>query len=164
MSTYPITGTKSLSPRIADLVQVTATRLPGARALVVTPDRIPLSYRDLVGLVDDLAGQLTRGGLLPGDRVALRAASNAEFVVGLLAASRADLIVVPLDPALPVSEQRARSEAAGARVVLVDGAAHGDGRESMLPCWPIAVSISQSSGAWKATCQWTWTHPRRPAR
>ena len=147
MRTYPITGTKSLSPRIADLVQVTATRLPGARALVVTPDRIPLSYRDLVGLVDDLAGQLTRGGLLPGDRVALRAASNAEFVVGLLAASRADLIVVPLDPALPVSEQRARSEAAGARVVLVDGAAPGDGRESMLPCWPIAVSIGQSSGA-----------------
>ena len=62
-----------------------------------------------------------RGGLLPGDRVALRAGSNAEFVVALLAASRADLIVVPLDPALPVSEQRARSEAAGARVVLVDG-------------------------------------------
>jgi acyl-CoA synthetase (AMP-forming)/AMP-acid ligase II len=147
MRTYPITGTKSLSPRIADLVQVTATRLPGARALVVTPDRIPLSYRDLVGLVDDLAGQLTRGGLLPGDRVALRAASNAEFVVGLLAASRADLIVVPLDPALPVSEQRARGEAAGARVVLVDGATRGDGRESMLPCWPIAVSIGQSSGA-----------------
>jgi acyl-CoA synthetase (AMP-forming)/AMP-acid ligase II len=157
MRTYSITGregaarvrptTKSSSPRIADLVRVTATRLPEAQALVVTPDRIPLSYRDLVRLVDDLAAQLTRGGLLPRDRVALRAASNAEFVVGLLAASRADLIVVPLDPALPVSEQRARSEAAGARVVLVDRAAPGGGRESMLPCWPIAVSVGRHSGA-----------------
>jgi acyl-CoA synthetase (AMP-forming)/AMP-acid ligase II len=163
MRTQPTTGrevatepfgaepaTESLSPRIADLVQVTATRLPGAQALVVTPDRVPLSYRELVRLVDDLAVQLTRGGLLPGDRVALRAASNAEFVVGLLAASRAELIVVPLDPALPAGEQRARSEAAGARVVLVDGAATGDGRESMPPCWPIAVSVGRSSGALEA--------------
>jgi acyl-CoA synthetase (AMP-forming)/AMP-acid ligase II len=157
MRSYPITSSEVAapakltsrlsSPRIADLVQVAATRLPGAPALVVTPDRIPLSYRDLVRLVDDLAGQLTRGGLLPGDRVALRAASNAEFVVGLLAASRADLIVVPLDPALPVSEQCARSEAAGARVVLVDGAGAGDRRESMLPWWPIAVSVGRNSGA-----------------
>ena len=157
MRTYSITGregaarmrptTESSSPRIADLVRVTATRLPGAPALVVTPDRVPLSYRDLVRLVDDLAVQLTRGGLLPRDRVALRAASNAEFVVGLLAASRADLIVVPLDPALPVSEQCARSEAADARVVLTDGATAGDGRESMLPCWPIAVSVGPNIGA-----------------
>ena len=34
--------------------------------------------------------------------------------------------MVPLDPALPVGEQRARSEAAGARVVLVDGDVPGD--------------------------------------
>src|SRR5262249_36615619 len=101
------------SPRIADLVELTATRLPEAAALVVTADRVPVSYRELVRLVDDLAGQLTRAGLLPGDRVALRAGSNPEFVVALLAASRADLVLVPLDPALPVSEQRTRTEAAG---------------------------------------------------
>jgi acyl-CoA synthetase (AMP-forming)/AMP-acid ligase II len=134
-------------PRIADLVQVAATRLPDARALVITPDRKPVSYRELVRLVDDLAKQLTRGGLLPGDRVALRAASNAEFVVGLLAASRADLVVVPLDPALPVSEQRARSEAAGARVMLVDGVGPGDEREPTLRWWPIAVSVDHNDGA-----------------
>ena len=151
MRSHPITGTEVSSSRIADLVRVAATRLPGAPALVVTADRIPLSYRDLVRLVDDLAGQLTRGGLLSGDRVALRAASSPEFVVGLLAASQADLIVVPLDPALPVSDQCARSEAAGARVVLVDGLVDhqgpGDAGESMPPCWPIAVSIGRSSGA-----------------
>ena len=68
--------------RIADLIAAVATRLPEKAALVVTPDRVPVSYRDLIRLADDLAGQLKRGGLRPGDRVALRTASNAEFVVG----------------------------------------------------------------------------------
>jgi acyl-CoA synthetase (AMP-forming)/AMP-acid ligase II len=140
----------SPSPRMADLVAAAATRRPEAPALVVTPDRVPVSYRDLVRLVEDLARQLKRGGLLPGDRVALRSASNAEFVVGLLAASRAKLIVVPLDPALPVSEQRVRSEAAGARVVLVDGLGLeriGDEREPALRRWPIAVTVGRDGGA-----------------
>jgi acyl-CoA synthetase (AMP-forming)/AMP-acid ligase II len=135
-------STQSLSPRIADLIEAVATRQPAAPALIVTADHIPLAYGDLVRLVDDLAAQLARGGLLSGDRVALRAASNAEFVVGLLAASRAELVVVPLDPALPVGDQCARSEAAGARVVLVDDAS--DAGDFELPCWPVAVSVGQT--------------------
>src|ERR1700746_1975311 len=140
--------TETLGPRIADLVEAVASGRPEAPALVVNSDRIPVSYRDLIRLVDDLAGQLKRAGLLPGDRVALRAGSNAEFVVGLLAASRADLVVVPLDPALPVSEQRARSEAAGARVVLVDGPdvqGDGDKGEPALRWWPIAVTAHEGT-------------------
>ena len=81
------------SPRIADLVAVAAARRPDSPALVVTADRISVSYGDLIRLVDDLAGQLKGSGLQPGDRIALRSGSNAEFVVGLLAASRAGLIV-----------------------------------------------------------------------
>ena len=139
---------ESVSPRIADLVDAVASRRPNATALVVTADRIPISYGDLMRLVDDLARLLKRAGLTSGDRVALRADSNAEFVVGLLAASRADLVVVPLDPALPVSEQHDRSEAAGARVVLVDGPddqGAGDKTEPMLRCWPIAVTARQAT-------------------
>ena len=138
------------SPRIADLVEAAARRRPDAPALVVTADRVPISYRDLIRLVDDLAGQLKRGGLLPGDRVALRSGSNAEFVIGLLAASRAELIVVPLDPALPVTEQRTRSEAAGARVVLVDGIDHPGEEAEREPgsrWWPIAVTVGRDRGA-----------------
>jgi acyl-CoA synthetase (AMP-forming)/AMP-acid ligase II len=121
---------------IADLVAATAKRHPDARALVVTADRNPISYRDLIRLVDDVAGQLTDAGLVAGDRVGLRAQSGAEFVVGLLAALRAGLVVVPLDPALPVTDQLARITAAGGRVVLIDGDA-----ETTLPHWPISVTV-----------------------
>jgi len=77
--------------------------------------------------------------LLAGDRAGLRAQSSAEFVVGLLAALRAGLVVVPLDPALPAADQRARITAAGGRVVLVDGDASG---ETALPHWPISVTVN----------------------
>ncbi len=134
------------SPRIADLVDAAASRSPEAAALVVGSDRTQVSYRDLVRLVEDLAGQLKGAGLSPGDRVALRAGSNAEFVIGLLGASRAELVVVPLDPALPLTEQRARSEAVGARVVLVDGMAEEGAeseRETTSPWWPITVAVGR---------------------
>ncbi|MGB8386584.1 FadD7 family fatty acid--CoA ligase [Mycobacterium sp.] len=142
------------NPRIADLVELAARRRPAARALILASERIPVSYRELVGLVDDLAGQLKQAGLVAGDRVALRAGSNAEFVVGLLAASRAGLIAVPLDPALPVSEQRARSESAGVRVVLVDRpdlAGGGDNEEPTLRWWPIAVTVGGDGAALDGT-------------
>lgn len=157
-------------PRIADLVEVAATRLPEAPALVVTADRIAISHRDLARLVDELAGQLTRSGLLPGDRVALRMGSNAEFVVALLAASRADLVVVPLDPALPITEQRVRSQAAGARVVLIDADGPHDRAEPTTRWWPLTVNVGGDSAAPRvAPCRSTWTpppsrtpQPRRP--
>lgn len=143
-------STESASPGIADLVEAVARRAPEARALVVTADRIPVDYREVIRLVDDLAARLKAGGLLPGDRVALRAGSNAEFVIGLLAGSRAGLVVVPLDPALPVAEQRARSAAVGARAVLVDQAVDAESDTAApdgLPWWPIAVTVGSDGGA-----------------
>ena len=131
-------------PRIADLVAATARHHPEAHALIVTADRVPITYRDLVRLADDVAAQVTRAGLQAGDRVGLRAPSGAEFVVGLLAALRAGLVVVPLDPALPAADQRARITAAGGRAVLVDGATTG---ETALPQWPISVTVEGAISA-----------------
>ncbi|KAA8970054.1 MAG: fatty acid--CoA ligase family protein [Mycobacterium sp.] len=128
---------------LAELLAASASRDPQAPALVVTADRVAISYGELVGLVDELAGQLVRGGLSSGDRVGLRAYGNAAFVVGLFAASRAGLVVVPVDPALPISTQRARLTAAGARVVLVDDAA---GTAPAPPSWPISVRVTAGDG------------------
>ncbi|BCZ21513.1 FadD7 family fatty acid--CoA ligase [Mycobacterium senriense] len=151
MTTDAITtgeGTTESAPGIADLVEAAARRSPEAPALVVTAERIPVNYREVIRLVDDLAAQLKAGGLLTGDRVALRAGSNAEFVIGLLAGSRADLVVVPLDPALPAAEQRARSAAVGARAVLVDQVADADmAAPEGLPWWPIAVTVGSDGAA-----------------
>jgi acyl-CoA synthetase (AMP-forming)/AMP-acid ligase II len=136
------TTTEISSPRTADLIAGTASRHPEAHALMVTADRIPITYRGLVRVIEDLAGQLTQAGLLAGDRAGLRAQSSAEFVVGLLAALRAGLVVVPLDPALPVADQRARITAAGGRVVLVDTDAPAETAATMLPHWPISVTAN----------------------
>ncbi|MBY0442570.1 MAG: AMP-binding protein, partial [Mycobacteriaceae bacterium] len=123
---------------VADLVAhaAAATESP---ALIVTADRIPLAYQDLIRLADELAERLLRNGLRPGDRMAIRINSSVEFVVGVLAASRAGIVAVPLDPALPAVEQRARIDAVGARVVLVATAAAAGWP---LPCWPITVTVS----------------------
>lgn len=145
MSPEAITRSRAVaeqSPRIAELIALAASKVPGATALIIGEDRRRVTYRDLVSLVEDLAAQLTRAGLEPGDRVALRTASNAEFVVALLAASRADLVVVPLDPALPVKDQCARATAAGARVMLIDGeppGASGGEEEPAVRSWTVAV-------------------------
>lgn len=125
-------------PGILELIEVAANRAPEATSLVITADRVPVSYGRLMDLVDDLAAQLTQAGLVAGDRVGLRTGSSAEFVVGLLGGLRAGLIVVPLDPALPLADQRARSAAAGVRVVLIDGGP----TEPPVPWWPIAVAVT----------------------
>lgn len=139
---------ETVAPRIADLVGAAARRSPEAPALVVTAEHIPVDYAHLLRLVDDLSGQLKAAGLLRGDRVALRAGSSAEYVVGLLAASRADLVVVPLDPALPLAEQRARGVAVGARAVLVDQLGDSDtAAPDGLPSWPIAVAVGSDGAA-----------------
>jgi acyl-CoA synthetase (AMP-forming)/AMP-acid ligase II len=138
---------KFSAPSTADLLEAAAGRRPEAVALVGTADRLPITYGGLVRLVDDLARRLKDGGLAPGDRIGLRACSGTAFVVALFAASRAGLIVVPLDPALPVAEQRARITAAGARVVLVEGGTTGAAQEPTLPSWPIALTVSGHESA-----------------
>ncbi|OBK22123.1 acyl-CoA synthetase [Mycobacterium asiaticum] len=151
MTFEPIASDQAVAegnPRLNDLIEAVATSTPDATALVVTANRVPISYRELVRLVDGLAAQLNRAGLAIGDRVGLRTGSNAEFVVALLAALRAGLIVVPLDPALPVGDQRTRSQAAGARVVLVDGEGPGDSNEPSVAWWNVAVTVDQD--AWSA--------------
>ncbi|WP_421842977.1 FadD7 family fatty acid--CoA ligase [Mycobacterium sp.] len=135
------------SPRVADLIKAAAAAQPEAPALIIASDRVRITYRELIDLVDGFAGQLTLAGLLPGDRVALRAGSSAEFVVALLAASRADLIAVPLDPALPIGEQRSRADAAATRAVLLGGNSHGDGVEQMSGWWPIEVIVARGNGS-----------------
>jgi acyl-CoA synthetase (AMP-forming)/AMP-acid ligase II len=122
---------------------------PDARALVIASDRIPVSYGKLGTLVDDVAVRLGSTGLRRGDAVGLVCANTAEFVVALLGAARAGLVVAPLDPTLPRSEMSARLDRLGARAVLVgpsavEGASVAQFR---IPAWELRVDTSASRTA-----------------
>jgi acyl-CoA synthetase (AMP-forming)/AMP-acid ligase II len=106
--------------RLGHLIDRIAKSAPGSTALIIGADRRPITYADLAQLVDDHCAALLRRGLQPGDVVALQSGNRIEFVVALLGAARAGIVVAPLDPALPSTERRARVDRVGARVILTD--------------------------------------------
>jgi|EndMetStandDraft_6_1072998.scaffolds.fasta_scaffold15139_3 acyl-CoA synthetase (AMP-forming)/AMP-acid ligase II len=104
---------------LVDLFDQQVRERPDARALVVTGDRLQVSYGELGTLVDDMAARLGNSGLCRGDAVGIVCANNADFVVALLGAARAGLVVAPLDPTLPHSEMSDRLERLGAHAILI---------------------------------------------
>ncbi|WP_329268751.1 FadD7 family fatty acid--CoA ligase [Streptomyces sp. NBC_01451] len=130
---------------LVDLLDRQVRERPYARALVVTGERVHLSYRGLAGLADDVAARLGRTGLRRGDAVGLICANTAEFVVALLGAARAGLVVAPLDPALPASQLDARLRGLGARAALV-GPSVVDA-VLPVPVWPVRVDVSRAGTA-----------------
>jgi len=106
--------------KLGDLVAHHAAATPAAAALIVTAENRSISYPELAALIEQAAAGLVGTGLTGGDVVGLRAANNVAYIVGLLGAARAGLVVAPLDPALPAAEQQDRMHRLGARAVLTD--------------------------------------------
>lgn len=86
---------------LVDLLDRQVRERPHARALVVTAERVHLSYRALASLADDVAARLSGTGLRGGDPVGLICSNTAEFVVALLGAARAGLVVARWTPRCP---------------------------------------------------------------
>ncbi|MDH6486008.1 FadD7 family fatty acid--CoA ligase [Streptomyces sp. SAI-127] len=131
---------------LVDLLDRQVRERPYGRALVVTGERVHLSYRGLASLADDVAARLGGAGLRRGDAVGLIGANTAEFVVGLLGAARAGLVAAPLDPTLPASQLSARLLALGARAVLLDPSMPGV-VPLPVPAWPLRVEVSRAGTA-----------------
>ncbi|MFE4534382.1 FadD7 family fatty acid--CoA ligase [Streptomyces scopuliridis] len=146
---------------LIDLLDRHARDRPRSRALVVTGDRVPLSYGALAALAADVAARLGRTGLRRGDVVGLVSANTAEFVVALLGAARAGLVVAPVDPELPAAQLTDRFEALGVRAVLRGPAAAG-AAPAEIPAWPLRVDISHAGTA--AVALDTGAPAPRPAR
>ncbi|MET7695726.1 FadD7 family fatty acid--CoA ligase [Streptomyces sp. NPDC005483] len=131
---------------LVDLLDRQVRERPYARALVVTGERVQLSYRALSTLAGDVAARLAGAGLRRGDAVGLICANTAEFVVGLLGAARAGLVAAPLDPALPSRQLRAKLVALGAGAVLL-GPSVSDSTTLPVPAWPLRVDVSRAGTA-----------------
>jgi acyl-CoA synthetase (AMP-forming)/AMP-acid ligase II len=140
-------GKPYVTPAISglfDLLDRHVQDRPNAWALVAGSDRIPISYGELAALVDHVANRLESSGLRRGDAVGLAGANNADFVVALLGASRAGLVVAPLDPTLPRSEMTRRLERLGAQALLVGRPALGaeSVTASGIPTWNLEIDVA----------------------
>lgn len=95
-----------------------------AAQVAARPDQVALvdgerrlTWAELAERADALSRGFLAAGLEPGDRVAIDLANGIEWVVTLLAAAHAGLVVVPLDPGLGYHElkyQLRHAEVAGA--------------------------------------------------
>jgi acyl-CoA synthetase (AMP-forming)/AMP-acid ligase II len=132
---------------LIDLMDRQVRDRPGASALVATGDRVHLSYGALAALVDDMAARLRSTGLSRGAAVGLVGANTVEFVVALLGAARAGLVVAPIDPALPESQMSARLDALGVQAILVGPPAVDAApvAQVQVPTWALRVDISRAT-------------------
>ena len=104
------------------MVAATAARQPEAVALCCGPRRI--TYARLVEDISKLAAWLSSLGLAPGDRLAVLLPNSIELVTVILAACRAEFVLVPLSPDMPPARQAeilAQTEAKG--LVAASGSA-----------------------------------------
>ena len=96
-----------------------AERRPEATALRWDLDTTPqaLTYGELARRARILAERLLVD-LAPGDRLAIWSANNPEWIVAQLAAALAGVVLVPMNPALTVSEATYIIASSEARAVL----------------------------------------------
>jgi acyl-CoA synthetase (AMP-forming)/AMP-acid ligase II len=134
--------------RLGHMLDGATETAPNSTALIAGADRRRISYAELADLVIAQCQLLQHSGLRPGDVVALQSTNSVEFVVGLIAAARASIVVAPLDPALPAAERRTRVEMAGARVTLIDGRQPDSGASlGSHPTWLLNSTSASAAGA-----------------
>lgn len=109
----------ALARSVGSAVRDVARQYPDRVA--VTSRGVDLTYRELVGAADRVAGALAATGVGRGDRVVLLAERSCDVIVGMLATVTIGAAYVPVDPTYP--DQRIAQIIAGssARAVLSQG-------------------------------------------
>ncbi len=130
-------GDVSASHDIYHAFQRTAEQFPGKAALQVQRNGrwLCYSYDQAARAAGTIMRRLVERGLVPGDRIAIYAENGPEWGLCYLAAMRAGLTAVPLDPQLPAEDAwsairyaQAKLVASGCGLVesLNDARAEGD--------------------------------------
>ncbi|MDT4937858.1 MAG: long-chain acyl-CoA synthetase [Pseudonocardiales bacterium] len=87
---------------VTDLLRRAAARTPERVALIDGDVRV--TWRQLDAAVSASAAELLAGGAQPGDRIAVRLPTGADFVRAYLGILRAGLVCVPINPAYTDAE------------------------------------------------------------
>ena len=103
---------------VSELLSAAADKWPDSVALIETGSAATLTWAQFDRLAHGQAGRLIDAGVQPGDRVALRLPTSADFAVALFAVVRAGAIAVPLSPQAPATELLQLLEHSGARVLV----------------------------------------------
>ncbi len=88
-----------LNLTLGDLLAATAARVPDALALVSRHQNQRFTYQQLLTAVDRVASGLLDLGLVAGDRIGIWSSNCTEWVLLQLAAARAGLVLVNVNPA-----------------------------------------------------------------
>lgn len=136
-SSVPVIHPDTPFSPLPDRLRALASAQPTARA-VQDPDRA-LTYAELDARMDRVAAALQRDGVLPGQAIAVCAASCVDYVVLFLGALRAGVVVAPLAPSVTPDTLGAMLRDAQAQHLWIDAstlalvpAAHGVPKVSML--------------------------------
>ena len=140
MSASPDIPFETIAGRIRDHARGDPSRL------AVVDVAGSLDYAALDALMDRVAATLQRSGLVPGDAIAVCAASSVRYAAVFLGALRAGVVVAPLAPSVSAASFASMLADAGARLLFVDAAA----AELLGPDWspqPGAVPPCVALGA-----------------
>jgi len=147
-------GLPGAPSNLADLVGWWARATPDAVALVEPVPLLPqgqgrheLRWSELDERLDAVAAGLTALGLVAGQRLALLGANSAAFVVAHLAALRAGVVVVPVNPQSTPDELAAVLADSGARVLLTDAPSEAAAAVRVLPLSDAGLDELAASGA-----------------
>jgi acyl-CoA synthetase (AMP-forming)/AMP-acid ligase II len=106
-------------PSLAELLADPESSAP---AIVTTSPLAVVSYKTLADQIERLSGRFSKAGLKPGECVAIILPNSLEFLVILLALTRARLVAAPLNPAYKPDETRFFIKNAGAKAIVAEEA------------------------------------------
>ena len=110
---------------VADLVRTAAVRGPDHPAFIDAATGDTLTWAEVDAATDVEAHRLRGAGLQPGDRVAVRLPTSAEFAVAVFGALRAGAVVVPVSNGGPTRELTRVLDDSGATLLVGAPQRHG---------------------------------------
>lgn len=100
---------------IVELIFENAGKAPASIALI--KDNVTITYKELSDRIRYASLEFSKRGLLEGDRIILSASKGLSFIYGYFGAHLNGIIIVPVDPSMPITKIVALKEQVEASLV-----------------------------------------------